>query len=77
MLVDPYLGPIYILKADVSNMFYHITFHPEDFSKLVLVFPSVDNREDLIIISLTIPMGWKNTPLPPPFNMATETAMDL
>ena len=39
VIADPYLEPIYALKADVSNGFYHIALHPGDARKMVLVFP--------------------------------------
>ena len=37
---DPKLGPVHMIKADVSNGFYRIGLRPSDAAKLGLVFPS-------------------------------------
>ena len=39
VFADPALGPVYILKADVSDGLYHIGVRPEDASKLGLISP--------------------------------------
>ena len=39
------------------------------------VFSSEGDDEELVVITLTLLMGWKN--LPPTFYMATETVEDL
>ena len=39
------------------------------------VFSSEGDDEELVVITLTLLMGWKN--LPPIFYMATETVEDL
>ena len=72
---DPALGYVYLLKADVSNGFYHIGLRPEDAPKLGLIFPSGEEEEPMVAIPLTLPMGWKNSP--PLFCTATETVADL
>ena len=72
---DPKLGPVHMIKADVSYGFYRIGLRPSDAAKLGLVFPSEVGEEDLVAIPLTLPMFWKN--LPPIFCTATETVVDL
>ena len=37
VIADLALGPIYVLKADASNGFYHIGMQPRDTLKLGLV----------------------------------------
>ena len=75
MYADPKLGPIHIIKADVSDGFYRIGLRPSDDAKSGLVFPSEAGDEDLVAILLTLTMGWKN--LPPIFCTGTETVSDL
>ena len=72
---DPALGPVYLIKMDVSDGFYRIGLRPEDAPKLGLLFPTENNGEQLVAIPLTLPMGWKNSP--PIFCTATETIADL
>ena len=64
-----------MIKADVSDGFYRIGLRPSDAAKLGLVFPSEAGEEDLVVIPLTLPMGWNNSP--PIFCTATETVADL
>ena len=59
---DPKLGPVHMIKANVSNRFYRIGLRPSDAAKLGLVFPSEAGEEDLVAILLTLPIGWKNSP---------------
>ena len=72
---EPKLGPVHMIKADVSNGFYWIGLRPSDAAKLGLVFPSEAGEEDLVAIPLTLLMGWKNSP--PLFFTVTETVADL
>ena len=72
---DPELGPVHMIKADVSDGFYRIGLCPSDATKLGLVFPSEAGDKDLVAILLTLPMGWKNSP--PIFCTAMETVSDL
>ena len=37
---DPALGTVYIIKADVLDVFYRIGVRPEEAPKLGLIFPS-------------------------------------
>ena len=74
-IVEPALGPVYILKEDVSNGFYRIGMQPTDAPNTGLVFPADGIAEELVSIMLTLPMGWNKSP--PIFCMATETVTDL
>ena len=60
--MDPALGSVYILKADVSNSLYRIIMQPIDATKLGLVFPLGISGEDLVPIPLTVPMGLEELP---------------
>ena len=73
--VDPALGYVYMLEADVSDGFYRIGLRPEDAPKLGLIFTSGEEEEPMLAIPLTLPMRWKNSP--PLFYTATETLVDL
>ena len=72
---DPELGYVYLLKADVSDVFYCIGLRPTDAPKLGLIFPSGKEEEQMVAIPQTLPMVWKNSP--PLFCTATETVADL
>jgi hypothetical protein len=45
---DMRLGPIYLSKIDIAYDFYWISIHPEDVTKLAIIFPTEDG-EDLLI----------------------------
>ena len=75
LLADPQLGPVYMLKLDISDGFYRVNIAPNDVPKLGVVFPSRPGKEQLVALPLVLPMGWKNSP--PFFSAATETAADL
>ena len=75
VFVDPALGPVYMLKVDLSDGFYCIGIHTEDAPKLGLIFPSGANEMPMVAIPLTLPMGWKNSL--PLFCTATEMVADL
>ena len=72
---DLALGYVYLLKADVSDGIYRIGIRPIDAPKLGLILPSGKEKEQMVAIPLTLPMGWKNSPLL--FCTATETVADL
>ena len=57
VFADPALGPVYILKLDVSDGFYRIGIRLDDAPKLGLIFPSGDDEDPMVAISLTLPMG--------------------
>ena len=42
IILDPTLGPIYVMQADGSDGFYSIGPRPTDAPKLVLVFPQTE-----------------------------------
>ena len=71
----PALAPVYILKEDVSDGFYCIGMRPTDAPNVVLVLPSDKIGEELVTITLTVPMEWNNSP--PIFFIATEIVTDL
>ena len=75
VFADPILGPVYMLKADVSDGFYRIGIHPEDAPKLGLIFLSGADEETVVANPLTLPMDWKDSP--PLFSLATEKVSDL
>jgi hypothetical protein len=75
ILADPSLGPLYMLKLDISDGFYRIAVAPNDIPKLGVVFPNRPHQEKLVALPLVLPMGWKNSP--PVFSAATETAADI
>jgi hypothetical protein len=75
LLSDPTLGPVYMLKLDISDGFYRVNLAPGDIPKLGVAFPSRPGTEPLVALPLVLPMGWKNSP--PLFSAATETAADI
>ena len=66
---------MHVLKADVSDGFYRIGLRLTGAPKLGLIFPSKLEDNELVVIPLTLPMGWKNSP--PIFFTATVTVADL
>ena len=40
VIANPPLGPVHVLKANISDVFYHIVLRPTYAPKLGLVFPS-------------------------------------
>ena len=75
LLSDPNLGPVQMLKVDISDGFYRINLNIDDIPKLGLAFPAAKGEEQLIAFPLVLPMGWKNSPAI--FSTATETITDL
>jgi hypothetical protein len=75
LLADPALGPVLLLKLDISDGFYRICLNAQDIPKLGVVFPTLPGQERLVAFPLVLPMGWKNSP--PIFSTATETIADL
>ena len=61
-MADPKLGPLYMLKLDISDGFYRIAVAPDDIPKLGVIFPHRPNQEHLVALPLVLPMGWKNSP---------------
>ena len=75
LMADPALGPVYLMKVDISDGFYRINLNIDDIPKLGVVFPTAPGQEPLVALLLVLPMGWKNSP--PIFTTATETIADL
>ena len=75
VFADPSIGPVYILKADMSDSFYYIGVRPEDTPKIGLTFPSGANEVPMVAILLILPIDWKNS-LPLIFT-SKETVADL
>ena len=69
------IGPVYILKVNLSDGFYRLWLHPKDTHQLAVLFPSRPNKPDLIGIPLANPMGWVLSP--PNISACTETIADL
>ena len=75
LLANPELGPVYLMKVDLSDGFYRVDLSIDDAPKLGVVFPTRPNEEPLVAIPLVLPMGWKNSP--PVFSTVTETIADV
>ena len=75
LISDPKYGPIYMLKCDLADGYYRLGLVVSDIPKLAVAFPSVDQQDPLIALSLVLPMGWKNSG--PAFCAATETIADM
>jgi len=75
LLSDPALGPVDLLKLDISDGFYRINLSVDDIPKLGVAFPTRPEEPKLVALPLVLPMGWKNSP--PIFSAATETIADL
>eukprot|EP00985_Skeletonema_marinoi_P004540 scaffold1972_cov170-Skeletonema_marinoi.AAC.1 len=69
------MGPVQMLKVDISDGFYRVNMNIEDIPKLGVAFPTEPGQEKLVAFPLVLPMGWKNSP--PIFSTATETVADL
>ena len=75
LLADPALGPVKMIKVDLSDGFYRLHLVPCDAPKLGLAFPKIPGLPDLVAVPLVLTMGWKNSP--PAFSTVTETIADL
>ena len=45
LLADPRLGPIYLMKIDISDGFYRVNLSIDDIPKLGVVFPTAPGQE--------------------------------
>ncbi|EJK64484.1 hypothetical protein THAOC_14776, partial [Thalassiosira oceanica] len=72
---DPRWGPVYMLKADISDGFYNIWVNANGSRRLGLILPSKPGEEPLVLFFLALPMGWVSSP--PVFCTATEVATDV
>ena len=75
LLSDPALGPVHLLKLDISDGFYRVNLNIDNIPKLGVAFPTRPGEPKLVALPLVLPMGWKNSP--PIFSAATETIADL
>ena len=72
---DTAQGPLYLLKIDLSDGFYHVRLCAQDAPMLGVAFPVAPGEPLLTAIPLVLPMGW--TESPPYFCTTTETIVDL
>ena len=56
VFTEPALVPEYMIKADVSDVFYRMGLRPEDTPKLGLIFPSGADEEPIAATPLMLPM---------------------
>jgi len=76
LLADTKMGPLHMLKLNISDGFYRINLAIEDIPCLGVVFPVAEGEEPLVAFSLLVlPMGWTSSS--PMFSAATETAADI
>ena len=75
ILADPALGPVQLLKLDISDGFYQVNLNIDDIPKLGIAFPTKPGEPHIVAFPLGLPIGWKNSP--PIFSAATETIADL
>lgn len=75
LLAELALGPVHLLKLDISDSFYHIGVNVDDIPKLGVTFPMPPGTEPLIAFPLVFPMGWTNSP--PIFSTAIKTIANL
>jgi len=72
---NPAHGPVYMIKLDLADGFYHIHIAPADIPHLGVSFPMPATEEAHIAFPLALPMGWTSSP--PIFCAATETITNL
>jgi hypothetical protein len=78
MQFGPPQPPIWLYihaKIDLADGFYHLWLATHNIPNLGVVFPTYPNEEPLVTFSLTLPMGWVESP--PYFCAATKTVADL
>jgi hypothetical protein len=75
LLSNILLGPVYLIKLDISDSFYQIALNVNDIPKLGVAFPTAPGKDPSVAVPLVLPMGWKNSP--PVFSTATETIANL
>ena len=57
ILASPTLGPVKLMKVDLSDSFYRVNLNIDDIPKLGAVFPTRPCQESLIAFLLILPMG--------------------
>ena len=72
---DPRHRPIYMMKVDIAEGFYHVGLSPQDAPSLGVCLPPGMDGITLVAFLLILPMGWVESP--PQFCDVTETVADL
>ena len=55
-------GPIYMMKVDIADGFYHVGLAPEDVPSLGACIPPGPDGKTLVTSPLVLPMGWVESP---------------
>ena len=71
----PSLGPVQLMKMDLSDGFYRINRNIDNTPKIGVVFPTLPGEPPLIALPVVLPMRWQNSP--PILSTATETIAAL
>jgi hypothetical protein len=72
---DPWFGPVYLCKIEISDGFYHVWLCADDILKLGVAFPVGQAGEHLVAFLLVLPMGWVSSL--PYFCAHTKTITDV
>jgi hypothetical protein len=72
---NPVFGAPLLAKVDLSDGYYRIPLSPDASLTLAVILPSDGLNEPLLGLPLSLPMGWKSSPLY--FCAFTETCADL
>jgi hypothetical protein len=59
---NPRYGPVYMAKVDLADCFYCLWLASRDIPNLGVIFPALDDEELLVVLPLTLPMGWISNP---------------
>ena len=57
ILADPSLGPVKLLKLDITDGFYQVNLTIDDVPMLGVVFPTKPNEPQRVDFPLVLPMG--------------------
>ena len=57
ILDNPALGPIQLLKLDISDGFYQVNLNIDNVPKLGVAFPTKPGKPKLVAFPLVLPMG--------------------
>ena len=57
LLANPMLGPVHLMKLDISDGFYCIAVNINNIPKLVVIFPTEPGKFPLVAFLLVLPMG--------------------
>ena len=73
--VNPYHGPIYMMKVDIADGFYRVGLAPEDVLSLGVCLPPGPDGKTLVAFPLVLPIDWVESP--PHFCAVVEAVADL